>query len=188
MSVDVNESIISRAGAWVRSAEVVLAGCCPGVLCQTIQMTTGGLTGISEQTGDLYSGDLIFENDAVCLWHHPREGIVHHEMKTVPTSEQFRELLTRGADLLEHYGARKWLSDDRNNTVVREPDSDWAETVWFPRAVRAGFKYWGIVLPKAAIGKLNMRRFATQYAEFGVDVTAVSDPREAYQWLKARGR
>jgi hypothetical protein len=34
--------------------------------------------------------------------------------------------------------------------------NEWADTVWLPRVLRAGFKFWAIVLPKAAIGKLNM--------------------------------
>ncbi len=38
---------------------------------------------------------------------------------------------------------------------------------WLPRVLGAGFKYWAIVLPAGAIGKLNMRRLASQHASHG---------------------
>jgi hypothetical protein len=109
--------------------------------------------------------------------------MVHHEMHKIPSSEAFRGLLLRGAELVEQHGATKWLSDDRQNTVVREPDAEWADTVWAPRVLKAGFMFWCIVLPTAAIGKLNMRRFAGEYRKRGLTANVVDDPAAAFAWL-----
>jgi hypothetical protein len=110
--------------------------------------------------------------------------MVHHQMLTPPTSEAFRELLTRGAGLVERHRASKWLSDDRANTVLREPDEQWAHTVWLPRVLAGGFKYWAIVLPMAAIGKLNMNRLAADHTRRGIFIHVDTSPEAAFEWLK----
>jgi hypothetical protein len=123
-------------------------------------------------------------NDDLSLWYHPKHAIVHHQLHRVPSSEIFREMLSRGAELLEINKAKKWLSDDRNNTLVRPADAEWGDINWAPRVIRAGFTYWGIVLPGAAIGKLNMQRFAKEYRQRGVTVHVVDNPEAAFTWLK----
>ena len=77
------------------------------------------------------------------------------------------------------------MADDTNNLVVRDHDGEWAESVWAPRVIRAGFKYWAIALPKAAIGKLNMKRFAEAHRKRGVEASVVTDPEAAFKWLKS---
>jgi hypothetical protein len=128
----------------------------------------------------------ILENDSVALWYYPELKIVHHRMITAPTSEQFRELLTEGAEVVERHGAPKWLSDDRGNVVLRDYDERWSDREWMPRVLRAGFKYWAIVLPTAAIGKLNMRRLAADHARRGILSSAQPTPEAAFKWLRAQ--
>jgi hypothetical protein len=135
---------------------------------------------------DLYGGVSVLENEYISLWYHPQHAIVHHQLQKIPTSEAFREMLLKGAELVEKRGAKKWLSDDRQNTVVREPDAQWGETIWAPRVIKAGFSHWAIVLPTAAIGKLNMQRFAAEYRRRGVTVNVSDNPETAFAWLKAQ--
>lgn len=139
----------------------------------------------SRRMGGIQQPVKVLDNEFVTLVYRPASKIVHHTMKRIPTSEAFRALLVRGAELVEEHGAQKWLSDDRNNTVVREDDADWADTMWAPRVIRAGFTYWAIVLPAAAIGQLNMRRFAGEYRERGVTVSVFEQPEPALIWLES---
>ncbi len=129
---------------------------------------------------------LVLENEHITLWYYPRLKIVRHHMVHTPTSEEFRELLDKGAETLERYRAKKWMSDDRGNTVLRPQDEQWADTVWLPRVLRIGFKYWAIVLPRAAIGKLNMQRLAEQHARRGIISHVEAEPEPAFEWLKAQ--
>jgi hypothetical protein len=148
------------------------------------------IVGLPEKKGyrlaALNQRELILQNDAVTLYYYPELKIVHHELSRVPESEKFRELLSKGADLVERHRASKWLSDDRANTVLRDHDENWSEREWLPRVVRGGFKYWAIVLPKAAIGKLNMRRLAGDHVRRGVEVQVVETPEAAFRWLQER--
>ncbi|HWA78196.1 MAG TPA: hypothetical protein VG937_37930 [Polyangiaceae bacterium] len=134
----------------------------------------------------IYDRRVILQNDAITLWYYPELKIVHHQMVQAPASEEFRELLDKGAELLERFGAIKWLSDDRGNTLLRPQDEEWADSVWLPRVLRAGFKFWAIVLPMAAIGKLNMQRLATQHTRRGIVSRIESMPYPAFEWLKAQ--
>jgi len=126
----------------------------------------------------------VLQNEYVTLWWHAPQAIVHHQMHKVPTSAAFRDMLTKGAELLEKQRATKWLSDDTQNTLVRPDDAEWADKEWAPRVIRSGFAHWGIVLPLAAIGKLNMQRFAMEYRKRGVSVHVVDNPETAFTWLK----
>jgi hypothetical protein len=134
----------------------------------------------------IHERDLLLQNDHIALWYYPELKIVHHEMVATPCSEEFRELLSRGADALERFGAIKWMSDDRGNTLLRPNDEEWADSEWLPRVLGAGFKYWAIVLPAAAIGKLNMRRLAHQHASHGIVSRIEAMPRPAFEWLRAQ--
>jgi hypothetical protein len=146
--------------------------------------------GLSEQKNDSLAPfterRAILARECVRLWYYPELGIVHHQMVRTPPSEEFRELLTSGAELLERHHARKWLSDDRGNIVLRDYDEEWSQREWLPRVVTAGFKYWAIVLPEAAIGKLNMRRLASDHARRGIESRFEATPEEAFRWLRAK--
>jgi hypothetical protein len=145
-----------------------------------------GLGERKNEPDPIHERRVIFQNDHLTLWYYPELKIVHHQMVHAPTSEEFRELLSRGAETLERFGAIKWLSDDRGNTLLKPQDEEWADTEWLPRALRAGFKFWGIVLPQAAIGKLNLQRIASQHARRGVVSRIETMPYPAFEWLKAQ--
>ena len=129
---------------------------------------------------------LILQTDHVALWYYRELRIVHHQMVQAPSSEAFRELLSAGAETLERFSAIKWLSDDRGNTLLRPKDEKWADSEWLPRVLKAGFKFWAIVLPKAAIGKLNMRRLANEHVRRGIVSRIETSPYTAFEWLKSQ--
>lgn len=128
----------------------------------------------------------IIDNDFATLWYHPDKKIVHHQFHKFIFGQAFRDVLTRGAEIFEQYGARKWLSDDTNNGALPKDDSEWALGVWQPRVMKAGWKYWAIVMPEKVIGQMNMRRWAKTYSEQGIEVEMFSDPDEAMRWLASK--
>lgn len=134
----------------------------------------------------IHDHKVVLENEHITLWYYPELKIVHHQMVMTPSSDEFRELLNRGAETLERFGAIKWMSDDRGNTLLRPDDEEWADSVWLPRVLAAGFKFWAIVLPATAIGKLNMQRLADQHARRGITSRIEKAPRPAFEWLKAQ--
>jgi hypothetical protein len=126
----------------------------------------------------------IVTNEFATLLYHPQHKIVHHTFHQPVWGASFRDVLTRGVELLERRGATKWLSDDRANGALRPDDGKWAMEVWSRRAIAAGWKYWAIVMPDAGLGKANMRRFIREYADQGVTVQIFGSPEEALTWLR----
>ena len=139
-------------------------------------------------------GDLVvaakgaFNNkDYMELWYHPGSKIVHHKMKKILPNGGHKELLSTGADYMEKYGAIKWLSDDRDMIVVKEEDYKWADEEWWPRVLKAGFKYWAIVKPTNSVfGNMQMKRFVREYRDRGVIVEMFNSVEAALEWLESK--
>ena len=127
----------------------------------------------------------IIENDSMSLWYHPEFKIVHHKIHRFPDEGVFRKVLERGAELMEEHGASKWLSDDLDSPVVGAEDVEWGDTIWAPRVIRAGFKYWGIVTPKKVIGSFQMQKFVVEYGERGVTAKLFENIDDALAWLES---
>ena len=128
---------------------------------------------------------VIIDTEYVSLCFYPESGIVHHTIHQYLPEGVMEELLTTGAEYLEKHNGTKWLSDDRGNTVVRPADAEWGLGVWLPRVLLAGFKYWAVVMPAKAIGKMQMRTLITELAGRGVTVQAFDKLDPAMKWLES---
>jgi hypothetical protein len=126
---------------------------------------------------------VILENDDAILWYHSETKIIHHYLKRYVYGKALHIVLEIGAKALEANRATKWLSDDRNNSALSPDDEVWGNEVWFPRALRAGWKHWAIVQPEKVVGQLNMRRFKESYSKSGLNAQMFSDPEQAKKWL-----
>jgi hypothetical protein len=127
------------------------------------------------------------DNEYACLWYYPEEGIIHHQFLQPVAGETFRSVLMTGLRLMREHGVDKWLSDDRNNTILPAEDSAWAQEYWQPRAVEAGWKYWAVLPPAKARGRINMERLTGFVDEHeSVAIKTFSNPEAAWLWLARR--
>ncbi len=129
------------------------------------------------------NGRTILDNEYAKLVYYVAPKIVHHTLRKPVSGAPFREVLIRGVEIFERHGATKWLSDDRGNGALHPDDGKWSMEVWSPRAIAAGWKHWAIVMPNAALGKANMRRFIREYSDRGVEVRIFESPEESFEWL-----
>lgn len=127
----------------------------------------------------------IMDNEFATMWCYPEKKIVHHEYHKFMSGQTFQDFLIKGTQAMRKYNATKWLSDDRNNPVLSQSDLDWGRSVWFPQTLEAGWKYWAIVRPKAALAQMTMDEEAKRYAEFGITTKFYDDPIEAMKWLES---
>jgi hypothetical protein len=130
----------------------------------------------------------LIENEYACLWYYPNARIIHHKLLQPVSGGIFREVLMTGLNLLQERGVRKWLSDDRNNSVLSAEDSAWSQEFWLPRALAAGWKYWAMLPPTRTRAKLNTTRLV-EFVEAMSDVTVelFTDPDAARKWLAQQG-
>src|ERR1035437_628836 len=102
---------------------------------------------------------VLLDNEYATLWYHEESKIVHHHIKKWVSGSEFRSILDKGYDCFVKYKAIKWLSDDRNNSVLKPDDEEWATKNWFPRVLKAGWKHWAVVQPEKLVGQMNVKRF-----------------------------
>jgi hypothetical protein len=127
----------------------------------------------------------IMEDEFAGLWYHPDSKLIHHEIRRFLPRGFFRKVLTTGAEYLEKHGAQKWLSDDRLSVVIAEEDVRWGDTVWAPRVIEAGFRYWAVVIPASEVAARQMEGFVRGYREQGVTVAQFESVCEALAWLES---
>ena len=128
--------------------------------------------------------ETILENEHFSLWYYPEEKIIHHKLHKFIYGEAFKSCLNRGTEALQEIKATKWLSDDRLNAALSEEDSVWGRDDWLPRTVKAGWKFWALVMPEKATGQMMMRRLIKDMAEQGLTIEVFDDVDEALAWLK----
>jgi len=126
----------------------------------------------------------ILDGPQASLWFYPEEGIVHHEFHGFVHGEEFRKVLQAGLELLKLHGATKWISDDRRNGAIPRVDGDWADNVWRPAAIAAGWKHWAMVQPEKVYGQMNVRRFVDNAAAAGVNARVFDSPADALRWIR----
>lgn len=128
--------------------------------------------------------ELVHDSEYISVWCHPSLRLIHHQMHKVCYGEPFRAALTAGTVAMKRHGATAWLSDDRLNGPVPDPDERWATTKWFPQTHAAGWRYWAMVLPARAVGKLNVKRYVEMYRKLGVEAQMFADPAPALEWVR----
>ncbi len=74
-------------------------------------------------------------------------------------------------------------SDNHLFNDLPQEDNDWIGSVWLPKAIEAGWKYWALVVPEAEAGRMNMVQFVTNFANMGVETRVFTDPDQAMEWL-----
>jgi hypothetical protein len=124
------------------------------------------------------------ENEFANLWYYPEEGIIHHQFLQPVADEAFRSVLMTGLGVMQTHNAVKWLSDDRLNSILPAEDSAWSQDYWLPRAYKAGWKYWAMIPPNKARGRINVERLMAFVAElYNIKLKVFSDPDKAWEWL-----
>jgi hypothetical protein len=127
----------------------------------------------------------IFKNEQITVFYYQEEKIIHHECHKPFSGQPFRDAIQVATEILKKNKATKWLSDDRFNPKLTIEDQKWAAEVWQTEIIKVGWKYWGLVLPKEAIGQMRMTIMADEYKKLGVTVKTFDDPQKALEWLKS---
>jgi len=127
----------------------------------------------------------ILDTDYASLWCHVAEGIVHHRIKRWQEKhgEELQYLFQAGLDQMRIHGCTGWLSDDQNFGRMQPSTEAWAQTVWRPQMVEAGWKRWAIVLPERTISQLSLQRFAEEHRGVGIEVDVFGKSEDAFDWL-----
>jgi hypothetical protein len=127
----------------------------------------------------------VLENENISMWYYPESKILHHQVHQFFFGKTFRDIMNKGVEVFQQYGAQKWLSDDREVTAWAKDDLEWGDKDWFPRVAKSGWKYWAIILPGKVVGQMTVKKLADTYSARGVQTRVFSSPDAAKQWLES---
>ncbi|HOF86398.1 MAG TPA: hypothetical protein PLP41_11880 [Treponemataceae bacterium] len=129
---------------------------------------------------------LVLDNEFAKVTYDEKSGIIHHEWKKFCFGENFQKLMMNSTQYLKAHKGNKWLSDDRNFSVMTEEDTKWGREVWWPETKSAGWKYWAILLPTKTVGKINIKGLIQEYSAGGITAQVFESVEEAKKWLEAQ--
>jgi hypothetical protein len=127
----------------------------------------------------------VLDNENITMWYYSESKILHHQVHQFFFGKTFRDIMNKGVEVFQKYGAQKWLSDDRQVTAFSKEDLEWGDKDWFPRVAKSGWKYWAIILPEKVVGQMTVKKLADTYSARGVKTRVFSSPDEAKLWLES---
>ena len=131
--------------------------------------------------------ELVSENECGQVYWNTDLLCVEIAGKRYADSAQYRAMLERALQLLKDRRAKKLLADTATMGVTMSAeDMVWTEMDWFPRCLKAGLKYFAMVMPKALGAHMTVDKFSQKFdpdssgflRRFFTDVT------EAKEWLR----
>jgi len=126
---------------------------------------------------------IILDNEQITVKYIPEKKLIHHTIHQPIDGQPFRDAMDAGTEALEMYGATKWLSDDRKNGPLSPEVAEWGFNDWNPRTIRAGWRYWAMVVPENVIAAGNLAPTIEDLYKLGLRVMVFSDLDRAMAWL-----
>lgn len=81
----------------------------------------------------------------------------------------------------------KQLNNIENMAVLSKENQEYAENVWFPKAVKTGLKFFAFVVPKQILGQLSMQKVNKNAEREGaIQIKYFDNQDEALNWLKVK--
>lgn len=130
--------------------------------------------------------EVLYDSPFATMWYYPENKIIHHQIHKFIFGQEFQNLMLAGMNAVKKYHAKKWLSNDRSNAMLRKEDVEWSGENWLPQALQAGWKYWAIVLPTKSIGRKNMEDSARDSSAMGLITRVFDSEEEALRWLESQ--
>lgn len=130
--------------------------------------------------------EIILDNEYASLWFHTDEKIVEHKIKKFIFGDKFRNMLLMGTETMRKYKGKKWLSDDRHIPVLLKEDLEWGNSEWISKTIKVGWRYWAVLQPEDAFGKLNIDEQIRRFSSKGIITQYFLNREEALDWLKTQ--
>jgi len=125
---------------------------------------------------------ILASEEFITVKYLPERGIIYHTIHKPMTGKPLHNILDKAAEFLKEQGVRKWLSDDRKNGPIPPEDALWGRD-WNQRMIKAGWKYWAIVVPAEIHAAGALSPVIDELYELGLRMMVFSDIEKAFEWL-----
>jgi len=128
----------------------------------------------------------LYYSDEYCdIGYNSMLGAVQSRWKGLFVSgERFRLILDKLIELLGIKQSYFIIADAREMKEIIPEDQQWIVNSWYPRAVRAGFKYEIIIVSKASYSELAIKDIVkNHYDDKLVKTVYLTDPESVNLWV-----
>lgn len=127
----------------------------------------------------------LYEHPACAIYYNVDLNLVQTVWKGIEvSSDDFRRILNQIIKALIYSTANVVLADARRMPPISETDQEWILDDWYPRAVKAGFRYQGLVLAKNSYNEIAVKELSQQYDKWVVSTHYFTTINEALGWIK----
>ncbi len=130
------------------------------------------------------SYQIVLDNEWATVRYEPVGKYIYHTFHQPISGDPFRHVLNVGLDFLTANNVQKWLSDDRKNAEFSPEDIAFSVEDWGPRAAKAGWKYWALVVPEDIAARGGMQDIIDTFFDLGVRVAIFTNLEKAENWLE----
>lgn len=131
--------------------------------------------------------EIICDNEFCLMWCIPQKRLIQHQWRKFCYGEEFKSIMTAGAETFRKYKCIKWMSDNRNFSAMHPDDMAWGLAHWAPKMLKVGWKFHAMVLPEKVVGQISSKSMLSWFEERGIRTRIFSDPEEASAWLEEKG-
>jgi hypothetical protein len=128
----------------------------------------------------------IVDNEFYTAWCFPTKRLIQHQFHQYCYGDDFRTNLIKAAEAFENYNCIKWLSDDRKHGTLHQDDWAWGEIHFTPRIIKAGWKYYAMVLAPKVIAAMRQASLVEYFKSKGVTAEMFTELKEAEKWLDSK--
>ena len=129
---------------------------------------------------------ILYASEYITVEYHPDDKLIFHQVHR-PIGKQskiLKEALNAGTEAMKKHGIHKWVSDDRRNDAL-DPDLEtWGNTVWIPKTIEAGWKYWANVVPEDIHAAGSLVPAIEGLHKFGLKMRVFVEVEDAFKWIK----
>ncbi len=128
---------------------------------------------------------LIYQSPECDIFYNEDLNIIQTFWKGVYfTDERFRLILDEIINVMDQKKVSIIVADARDMFAISQPNQEWILKSWYPRAVKAGFRYQGLILNKDTFSELTVKQISNEYDSSTVVTHYFRSPSEALDWVR----
>lgn len=129
--------------------------------------------------------ELCFSSEACDIYFNAGLHVIQSRWKgKYVEGEALRLILNELIVALQKQNAAIIIADARDMLIISHADQQWIIDDWYPRAVKAGFRYQGLILSVNTFNELNVKQITNNYDTAVIETRYFQSPSEALEWVR----
>lgn len=131
------------------------------------------------------SNEILFTSEECDIFYNEELHVVMSQWKGIfVEGEKLRKIFNELIHALERKNTTVIVADARQMKIIAFNDQQWAIEDWYPRAVKAGFRFQGLILSKDSFNEITVKKITQNYDDAIVTTQYFTSPNEALEWAR----